>query len=187
MSINAFGEPEVVFIGGLPFTKEGSLLQGEDEWFQYQSDRKLSSLQPIYQLADDIAKEFNIEDSQALELVQGVGDNDLYQKVLLKFFQQLLDAKNQAYTETDFQRETCTMMIQSRVDPEYLSANVAQINRKLKINLDAANPQWTNDMTRRLSSKTIREIIQFTTNEKTEWTLVTPADSEEDKEVSLGN
>ena len=184
-TFKGFGEVEKVDVSGFQFRKFGSLRQGEIEWFDNQSNKRLESLIPIYKLAEIISKDLEIADDVALGLIQGVGDNDLYQKVLLRYSTELLNVKKQSYTETDFQRDVCTMMLVSRVSKSFLRDNAESINEFFEIEIDVANPVWKTEFTNSLPLTLVAEIIEFTTNERTEW--VTDKTKEDEEEVvSLG-
>ena len=167
--LNGFGNIEKVNVSGFELRKFGSLRQGELEWFDNQSKKRLSSLVPIYKLASTIATDLGIEKDVALGLIQGTGDSELYQKVLLVYSTELFAAKEQTYSETDSQRDICTMMLQSRLSKSYLRDNAAAINEFLEIDMDAINPQWTSEFTSNLPLNLVAEIIAFTTSERTEW------------------
>ena len=181
---NGFGNIEKVNVSGFELRKFGSLRQGELEWFDNQSKKRLSSLVPIYKLAATIASDMVIEEEVALGLIQGIGDNELYQKILLGYSTELFAAKEQTYSETDFQRDVCTMMLQSRLSKSYLRDNAAAINEFLEIDIDAVNPQWTTEFTANLPLTLVAEIIEFTTNERTEW--VTETVKADEEKVTLG-
>jgi hypothetical protein len=180
----AFGTSEKVYVEGFEFKKLGSLKQFEIEWFDTESNNRLKSLLPIYELAAKVAKEFDIEDEIALALVQGVGDQDLYQQFLLKYSADLLNVKTQSYTETIFQRNVCTMIIKSRVSKKFLADNFEELNDCFDLDIDPSSPEWKDEYTGYLPLRTINEIIEFVTGERTEW--VNDPKSEGEEKVDLG-
>lgn len=183
---NAFGKIEKVTVSGFEFRKFGSLRQVEIEWFDKQSNLRLASLLPIYELAQRVSKELEIPDTAALAAIQGEGDPEQYSKVMLTYAKELLAVKDQAYTETDFQNAVCTMMLQNRVSKSFLANNTESINEFFEVVIDPANPEWKAEYSKNLPLSTIAEIIEFTTNERTEWVNEPVLEGSEDVPVSLG-
>lgn len=180
---NAFGPVEKVLVSGFEFRKFGTLRQGEIEWFENQSNLRLSALLPIYELAQRVSKELEIPDHVALAAIQGEGDPEQYNKVMLKYAKELLEIKDQAYTEAKFQSAVVTMMLQNRVAKSFLASNSESINEFFGITIDPSNPEWKEEYSKNLPLKTIADIIQFTTKERTEWVN---EPTEEGEDPSLG-
>ena len=157
--VNAFGKVEKVTVGGFEFRKFGSLRQGEIEWFDKQSNLRLASLLPIYELAQRVSKELEIPDTVALAAIQGEGDPDVYSKVMLTYAKELLDVKDKAYTETDFQSAVVTMMLQTRVAKSFLAANAEALNEYFDIAIDQSQPEWKAEYSKNLPLQTIGYIM----------------------------
>lgn len=171
----AFGISEKVYVSGFELKKLGSLKQGEIEWFDTESNKRLESLLPIYELATRVCNESEtvlkqaIDGETALGLVQAVGDADLYQLFLLNYSKDLLVVKEKSYSETVFQRNVVTMFLRSRVNKKFLVEKYEEINDYFDIEIDPSKPEWKDEYTGSLPLATINEIIEFVTGERTEW------------------
>jgi hypothetical protein len=180
-----FGAPETVVIGGFPFTKEYTLLVGESEWFESQSDKSLGSIKDLLTLAKAISENEAISEDEALGLIQDL-DNEENKNILIKYSDNLAALKANSYTQENFKRDLAAMMLNSRVDRDFLIEHAEAINKRFKITLDTYEPVFTESMIRRFPVKLVDEIAEFTAMERLGWVEDDEDEAPVDEDLNLG-
>lgn len=180
--ISATGRPSITEIGKLPFKTYGSLIKREVKWFEDQANNKINSLLPLYRLAKKIAVDDNISDTEALTIVRNLGD-EAYQDYAFRYLEDLGEIQKNKYSDSDFDGDIVTMVIQSRIPKVTLVSLSEMLFEHYDIQLDV-DKGWLPDYTENLPMSVIDDIVRFVSDEKNR--VSTDEDLGSDTEVTLG-
>ena len=162
-SISATGLPGIVDIGIFKFKTYGSLLKKELSWFEDQSNQRIKSILPVFELAKRIAVDKGIEESEALSIVQHL-DEPENQGLLMSYTSEIADIQKNAYSESDFNADITTMVIQSRVSKTVLT----EVGQSLIDNYDIELTEecWKAEYTEQLPMSFIDSVCEFILKER---------------------
>ena len=162
--VSATGQPESVEIGIFKLKSYGSLLKRELSWFESQSNQRIKSILPVFELAKKIAVDRSITEEEALNIVQHL-DEPENKGLLMMYTFEIAEIQKNAYSESDFNGDICTMVIQSRVAKKLLSESHESLieNYDIEIGVDGV---WTSQHTEALPISLIDEICGFILRER---------------------
>ena len=162
--ISATGQPESVEIGIFKLKSYGSLLKRELSWFESQSNQRIKSILPVFELAKKIAVDRSITEEEALSIVQHL-DEPENKGLLMMYTFEIADIQNNAYSESSFNADITTMVIQSRVSKKSLSESHESLIEiyDIEVGVDAV---WTSQHTEALPISLIDEICGFILRER---------------------
>ena len=95
--VSATGLPECVEIGIFKLKSYGSLLKRELSWFESQSNQRIKSILPVFELAKKIAADRKIEEEEALSIVQHL-DEPENKGLLMSYTSEIADIQKNAYS-----------------------------------------------------------------------------------------
>ena len=163
--VSATGLPEIVEISLFKFKSYGSLLKRELSWFEDQSNQRIKSILPVFELAKKIAVDKKIDESEALSIVQHL-DEPENQGLLMSYTSEIANIQKNAYSESDFNADITTMVIQSRVAKKVLF----EVGQSLIDNYDIELTEegWKSENTEHLPMSVIDSICEFILRERSD-------------------
>lgn len=180
--ISATGTPSITTIDVFPFKTYGSLIKRELKWFENESKQRINSILPLYKLAKKIAKDYEISEQEALELVNNLGAQE-NQHYAFEYLEDLKEIQQHKYSESDFDGDIATMFIISRIPSAKLALISEALYEYYEIEYDA-NKGWTSEYTEALPMSVIDEIVMFVSDERTGMSKIDSNGS--DEIVTLG-
>ena len=163
-SISATGLPEIVDVGLFKFKSYGSLLKKELSWFEDQSNQRIKSILPVFELAKKIAVDKKIEESEALSIVQHL-DKPENQGLLMSYTSEIADIQKNAYSESSFNADIATMAINSRMSKKALSESHETLVENYDIDIPV-DGLWQSEYTENLPVSLIDSICEFILKER---------------------
>jgi len=162
--VSATGQPESVEIGIFKLKSYGSLLKRELSWFESQSNQRIKSILPVFELAKKIAADRKIEEEEALDIVQHL-DEPENKGLLMSYTSEIADIQKNAYSENAFNGDITTMVIQSRVSKKSLSESHESLIERYDIEI-GVDGVWTSQHTEALPVSLIESICEFILRER---------------------
>lgn len=160
----SISKPTITEIYPFKLKTYGSLKARELEWFEHQADKRISSVLPIYKLAQKISIDKQISEDEAISIVKNLDDKQ-HENILFIYGEDIAEIKANTYTETNFSKDIATMMIRSRVKTSVLSEIAQDLFDDYDVEFDPEQG-WTAENTGELPSEIIDEICKFTVAEK---------------------
>ena len=179
--ISATGLPESVDIGIFKLKSYGSLLKRELSWFESQSNQRIKSILPVFELAKKIAADRKIEEEEALSIVQHL-DEPENKGLLMSYTSEIADIQKNAYSESDFNGDITTMVIQSRVSKKSLSESHESLIERYDIEI-GVDGIWKPEYTEQLPMVLIESICEFILRERNG---EKPSDNSDEEVPTLG-
>ena len=173
----ATGLSNVTLIGSFKLNTYCSLLKREYSWFEEQKNKRILSILPVFELAKKIAAKQQISDADALEIVQKL-DEVQHQALLMSFTEEIADIQSKAYSESDFNADVVSMILESRLAKKVREDVYASIKEEFDIDI---NPEkgWLPEYTEQLPMTLIEEICAFVASEKSGLAKTEPTSTEE--------
>ena len=162
--VSATGQPESVEIGIFKLKSYGSLLKRELSWFESQSNQRIKSILPVFELAKKIAVDRTITEEEALSIVQHL-DEPENKGLLMSYTNEIADIQKNAYSESSFNGDICTMVLGSRVTKKSLSESHESLmeNYDIEVGVDGV---WKPEYTEALPVSLIESICDFILRER---------------------
>lgn len=186
--VSATGKPTITDIGIFPFKTYGSLIKRELQWFEDESNSRINSMLPIYNLAKLIAKDYEITDGEALDIVENLGEAE-NKEYAFKYMNELAEIQSKKYSSSNFDADVATMAICSRLKASSLSSISQDLFDYYDIEIDVEKG-WQDKNTSDLPMQTIEDIVEFVMSERKRMTpepeKTEPTEPVEDVPVTLG-
>lgn len=160
--MSIFGKRAIAIIGGFPLCCYGSVLQEEEEWFEAKDREKFDRAISILKLAQKIAKDKELSEEKALELVYSAASEE-NGALLMAYTGELSIVFDAIAAEKRFPVEIATLTIKSRCDLGFLEEHAADLLESFDI---AFKGEWRIEDTRKLPVKLINELALFMIRER---------------------